>query len=75
MHCIVTYASPWKAKAYNGGTRTLTYWPNDGAFGPSIDLTYPPVWKLQYTSASTNVMHAWQCVFIFALSGGGSLIL
>ena len=42
----------------NGGTCTLTYWPNVGAFGPSDDLTYPPLWKLQYTSACTNVTHA-----------------
>ena len=36
----------------------LTYWPNVGAFGPSDDLTYPPLWKLQYTIARTNVTHA-----------------
>ena len=36
----------------------LTYWPNVGAFGPSDDLTYPPLWKLQYTSVHTNVTHA-----------------
>ena len=37
----------------------LTYWPNVGAFGPlgPSHLTYPPLWKLQYTSAHTNVMH------------------
>ena len=38
----------------------LTYWPNVGAFGPSgpSHLTYPPLWKLQYTSKHPNVTHA-----------------
>ena len=47
--------------------------PLHGAFGPSVDLTYPPLWKLQYTSASTNVAHTWQCVLIFYTNfrGGG----
>ena len=35
-------------------------WPNVGAFGPSgpSHLTYPPIWKLQYISARSNVTHA-----------------
>ena len=35
------------------------YWPNVGAFGfldPS-HITYPSLWKLQYTSACPNVTH------------------
>ena len=34
------------------------YGPNVGTFGPSVDLTYPPLCKLQYTSTGTNVMYA-----------------
>ena len=41
----------------------LLYWPNVGAFDPSDDLTYPPLWKLQYISARTNVVvHAITCL-------------
>ena len=32
-----------------------TYWPNVGAFR---NLTYPPIWKLQYIIARSNVTHA-----------------
>ena len=31
------------------------YWPNVGAYGTSVNLTYPPIWKFQYTCARTNV--------------------
>ena len=34
------------------------YWPNVGAYGTSVNLTYPPIWKFQYTCARTNV-HAY----------------
>ena len=40
------------------GAHTLMYWPNVGAFGPSVDLTYPPLWKLQFTSARPKVTNA-----------------
>jgi len=36
----------------------ITYLPNVGAFGPSDDLTYPSLWKLQYTNARTNMTNA-----------------
>ena len=38
----------------------LTCLPNVGAFGPSgpSHLIYPPIWKLQYTSARPNLKHA-----------------